>query len=143
MFATQIAKMKGALVTTVVGDSGIQAVKDWGADFVVDYQNEDVLNENKQYDIVIDLSGKMPFSEAKQIMKHSSAYIRTVPGPSSALFSSTCFQVRNINYLCLNPLQNTWPNLQVMQKRGLRLWSVMYILSIHLIKLTRRCQTVN
>jgi NADPH:quinone reductase-like Zn-dependent oxidoreductase len=43
MFATQIAKMNGALVTTVVGDSGIQAVKDWGADFVVNYQNEDVL----------------------------------------------------------------------------------------------------
>ena len=61
MFATQIAKMKGALVTTVVGDSGIQAVKDWGADFVVDYQNEDVLNEKREASSA-ESSGIMDFS---------------------------------------------------------------------------------
>jgi len=43
MFATQIAKMKGAIVTAVVGDSGIQTVQDWGADFIVNYRTEDVL----------------------------------------------------------------------------------------------------
>jgi NADPH:quinone reductase-like Zn-dependent oxidoreductase len=123
MFATQIAKMSGAIVTTVVGDSGIPAGKDWGADFIVNYRNEDVLKGNKQYDVVIDLSGKMPFTKAKKIMKHSSAYIHTPPDQkkSSALFSSTCFQVRNIDYSCLSPLQNISPNLQVMQKVGLRL----------------------
>lgn len=87
MFATQIAKMGGAIVTTVVGDSGIQAGKDWGADFVINYRNEDVLKGNKQYDVVIDLSGKMPFSKAKQIMKHSSAYIHTAPGPKEIISS--------------------------------------------------------
>jgi NADPH:quinone reductase-like Zn-dependent oxidoreductase len=87
MFATQIAKMRGAVVTTVVSGSGVQAVKDWGADFVVNYRNEDVLKANKAYDIVIDLSGKMPFSMAKQIMKPSSVYIHTAPGPKEILSS--------------------------------------------------------
>jgi len=60
MFSRQIAKMKGAIDTTVVGDSGIQEVKDWGANFVINYRNEDIFKYGKQYDIVIYLSGKMP-----------------------------------------------------------------------------------
>ena len=63
------------------------AVTDWGADFVINYQNEDVLKAGKQYDVVIDLPGKMPFSKAKQIIKHSSAFIRTAPGPKEIISS--------------------------------------------------------
>lgn len=105
MFATQIAKIKGAIVTTVVGDSGIQAVKDWGADFIVNYNNEDVLKGNKQYDIVIDLSGKMPFSKAKQVMKHSSAYIHTAPGPKEIIssFFINLFSNKKYKLLMLKP----------------------------------------
>lgn len=105
MFATQIAKIKGALVTTVVGDTGIQAVKDWGADFVVNYSNDDVLKGSKQYDVVIDLSGKMPFSKAKQIMKHSSAYIHTAPGPKEIIssFFINLFSSKKYKLLMLKP----------------------------------------
>jgi len=105
MFATQIAKMDGAIVTTVVSDSGIQAVTDWGADFVVNYQKEDVLKGNKQYDVVIDLSGKMPFSKAKQIMKHSSAYIHTAPGPKEIIssFFINLFSSKKYRLLMLKP----------------------------------------
>ncbi|GAA3951391.1 zinc-binding dehydrogenase [Chitinophaga oryziterrae] len=105
MFATQIAKMSGAIVTTVVGDSGIPAGKDWGADFVVNYRNEDVLKGNKQYDVVIDLSGKMPFTKAKQIMKHSSAYIHTAPGPKEIItsFFINLFSSKKYKLLMLKP----------------------------------------
>jgi NADPH:quinone reductase-like Zn-dependent oxidoreductase len=105
MFATQIAKMDGAIVTTVVSDSGIQAVTDWGADFVVNYQNEDVLKGGKQYDIIIDLSGKMPFSKAKQIMKHSSVYIHTAPGPKEIIssFLINLFSSKKYKLLMLKP----------------------------------------
>ncbi|MBE5320780.1 NAD(P)-dependent alcohol dehydrogenase [Pedobacter sp. MR2016-19] len=105
MFATQIAKMKGAIVTTVAGDSGIKAVKDWGADFVVNYRNEDVLNGNKQYDVVIDLSGKMPYTKAKKIMKRSSAYVHTAPGPKEILssFFINLFSNKKYKLLMLKP----------------------------------------
>lgn len=105
MFATQIAKMSGAIVTTVVGDSGIQAVKDWGADFIVNYNNDDVLKGNKQYDVVIDLSGKVPFSKAKQIMRHSSAYIHTAPGPKEIIssFFINLFSSKKYKLLMLKP----------------------------------------
>ncbi|MET0636948.1 MAG: NAD(P)-dependent alcohol dehydrogenase [Chitinophagaceae bacterium] len=105
MFATQIAKMDGAIVTAVVSNNGIRAVTDWGADFVVNYQNEDVLKGGKQYDIVIDLSGKMPFSKAKQIMKHSSAYINTTPGPKEIIssFFINLFSGKKYKLLMLKP----------------------------------------
>jgi len=105
MFATQIAKMDGAIVTTVVSDSGIKVVTDWGADFVVNYQNEDVLKGGKQYDIVIDLSGKMPFNKAKRIMKHSSIYIHTAPGPKEIIssFFINLFSSKKYKLLMLKP----------------------------------------
>jgi len=105
MFATQIAEMKGAIVTAVVGDSGVQVAKDWGADFVVNYRNEDVLKGNKAYDIVIDLSGKMPFSKAKQIMKHSSTYVHTAPGPKEIIssFFINLFSRKKYKLLMLKP----------------------------------------
>ena len=105
MFATQIAKMNGAIVTAVAGDGGIQAVKDWSADFVINYRSEDVLNGNKQYDVVIDLSGKMPYTKAKKIMKHSSAYVHTAPGPKEILssFFINLFSNKKYKLLMLKP----------------------------------------
>ncbi len=105
MFTTQIAKKKGALVTAVVGNGGVQAAKDWGADFVVNYNNEDVLKRSKQYDIVIDLSGKMPFNKAKKIMKHSSSYVHTAPGPKEIIssFFINLFSSKKYKLLMLKP----------------------------------------
>ena len=105
MFVTQFAKREGAIVTTVVSDSGIRAVTEWGADFVVNYQRDDVLKSNKQYDVVIDLSGKMPFHEAKRMMKHSSIYIHTAPGPKEIIssFFNNLFSARKYKLLMLKP----------------------------------------
>ena len=105
MFMTQIAKMQDAIVTTVVSDTGIKAVTDWGADFVINYANEDVLKAGKKYDVVIDLSGKMPFSKAKQIMKHSSVYVHTAPGPKEIIssFFINLFSSKKYKLLMLKP----------------------------------------
>lgn len=123
MFATQIAKIKDAIVTTVVGDSGIQSVKDWGADFVVNYQNEDVLKGDKQYDIIIDLSGKMPFSKAKQIMKHSSVYIHTAPGPKEIIgsFFINLFLSKKFKLLMLKPSPEYLAELTGYAERGIEI----------------------
>jgi len=80
MFATQIAKLKGAVVTAVVSERGMALAKKWGSDYVVDYKKEDVLTVNKKYDVVIDLSDKVPFEKAKVIMKPAATYVNTTPG---------------------------------------------------------------
>ena len=123
MFATQIANMSGAIVTTVVGDSGIRAVEDWGTDFVINYRNEDVLKGNKQYDIVIDLSGKMPFGKAKQIMKHSSAYIHTAPGPKEIIssFFVNLFSGKKYKLLMLKPAPEYLAELRSYAENGIEI----------------------
>lgn len=123
MFATQIAKMGGGIVTTVVGESGIQAVKDWGADFIVNYRKEDVLKGNKQYDVIIDLSGKMPFSDAKQIMKHSSVYIHTAPGPKQIIssFFINLFSGKKYKLLMLKPSPKHLAELRGYAESGMEI----------------------
>jgi NADPH:quinone reductase-like Zn-dependent oxidoreductase len=87
MFAVQIAKKRGATVTAVVGESGVALAEKWGSDRVLDYRRTNVLGENRRYDAVIDLSDKLPFKQAKAIMKRSSVYVNTVPGPKQIIGS--------------------------------------------------------
>jgi len=105
MFATQIAKMKGAVVTAVVSDSGVKAAKEWGSDLVINYRKEDVLKAAKRYDAVIDLSNQMPYSAAKQIMKASSAYVHTAPGSKEIIssFFISLFSAKKYKVLMLKP----------------------------------------
>jgi NADPH:quinone reductase-like Zn-dependent oxidoreductase len=79
MLAIQLAKQKGAKVTGVCGTNGIEFAKKWGCDTVVDYSKTDVRNLAEQFDIVLELSGKLNFKEAKKIMKPHSVFINPIP----------------------------------------------------------------
>ncbi|RYE28911.1 MAG: NAD(P)-dependent alcohol dehydrogenase, partial [Sphingobacteriales bacterium] len=50
-------------------------------DIVIDYTKENVLSQKKTYDIVIDLSGKMGYANAKQLMKSKALFINPTPKP--------------------------------------------------------------
>lgn len=81
MILLQLLKQKGAHVTAVTSSNGIAFAKKWGADTVIDYRKEQVLSGNETYDIVIDLSGKMGYTNAKQIMKPHSRFLNPTPKP--------------------------------------------------------------
>jgi NADPH:quinone reductase-like Zn-dependent oxidoreductase len=87
MFAVQIAKKRGAVVTAVVGESGMALAEKWGSDRVIDYRKVNILEDKRRYDAVIDLSDKLPFKKAKGIMKKVSVYVNTVPGPKQIIGS--------------------------------------------------------
>jgi NADPH:quinone reductase-like Zn-dependent oxidoreductase len=100
MFAIQIAKRKGAHVTGVASTNSLAWVKRWGSDVVLDYRKEDVVQRGVQYDVVLDLSGKLPYRAAKKIMKPDSVYVNSIPGPREIvgsfvhnLFSKQKYQV--------------------------------------------------
>jgi NADPH:quinone reductase-like Zn-dependent oxidoreductase len=81
MFLLQLLKQQGANVTAVTSTGGIELAKSWGANFVVDYTKENVLSQSITYDIIIDLSGKMGYTNAKQIMKEKALFLNPVPKP--------------------------------------------------------------
>lgn len=81
MVLMQLLKQKGAHITAVTSSNGVAFAKKWGADMVIDYREEDVLSRNETYDIIIDLSGKMGYTNAQQIMKPQSRFLNPTPQP--------------------------------------------------------------
>jgi NADPH:quinone reductase-like Zn-dependent oxidoreductase len=81
MFLLQLLKQRGANVTAVTNSKGTEFAKKWGANSVIDYTKENVLSQKATYDIVIDLSGKMGYKNAKQIMKSKAMFLNPTPKP--------------------------------------------------------------
>lgn len=81
MLLLQLLKQKGASITAVTSTKALDAAKKWGANSVVDYTKQNVLSQKNTYDIVIDLSGKMGYANANQIMKPKSLFLDPTPKP--------------------------------------------------------------
>lgn len=59
----------GARVTGVCGTARQEYVKSLGADEVIDYKKEDVLDRPETYDVIIDILGKSPYSRCRRILR--------------------------------------------------------------------------
>lgn len=81
MFLLQLLKQLSANVTAVTSTKGIEYAKNWGANTVIDYIKENVLSRKLRHDIVIDLSGKISYKNAKRIMKPKSLFLNVTPQP--------------------------------------------------------------
>lgn len=81
MFLLQLLKQRGVQVTAVTSRQGAESAKKWGAKSVIDYAGTNVLSQKATYDIVIDLSGKMGYKNAKQVMKPKSLFLNPTPKP--------------------------------------------------------------
>jgi NADPH:quinone reductase-like Zn-dependent oxidoreductase len=81
MFLLQLLKQRGANITAVTGSNGTEIAKKWGANAVIDYTQKNVLSQKATYDIVVDLSGKMGYTNAKQIMKSKAIFLNPTPKP--------------------------------------------------------------
>jgi 2-desacetyl-2-hydroxyethyl bacteriochlorophyllide A dehydrogenase len=84
LFAIQIAKASGAHVTAVAGTSGLAAVKDMGADIAIDYKKQDATAFPSTFDVIINASGKFPFSAGKKFLTADGRLIE--PSPTIPVF---------------------------------------------------------
>lgn len=64
----QLAKHFGAHVTGVCSTGNVVLVRSLGADRVIDYTKEDVIERGDTYDIIVDTAGTLPFSHSKTIL---------------------------------------------------------------------------
>jgi NADPH:quinone reductase-like Zn-dependent oxidoreductase len=81
MFLLQLLKHTGAIITAVTNTNAMHAARKWGANRVIDYTKDNVLSQGTTYDIIIDLSGKMGYERAKQIMKSKALFLNPTPRP--------------------------------------------------------------
>ncbi|OYX85689.1 MAG: hypothetical protein B7Y83_03845 [Flavobacteriales bacterium 32-34-25] len=79
MFAIQIAKNRGAVVTAVASAKGQEFLKKWGSDYTIDYNKQNVSDLNRKFDVILELSNKLPYPKAKKIMNSQATYITAIP----------------------------------------------------------------
>ncbi len=74
-YAVQIAKHFGAEVTGICSTRNIELVKELGADFAIDYTEEDFTQSSKKYDIIFDAVDKIESSKRKVSLNETGVYL--------------------------------------------------------------------
>jgi NADPH:quinone reductase-like Zn-dependent oxidoreductase len=123
IFAIQIAKKRGAVVTAVVGTKGVAKAASWGADKVIDYTRQGVQRLNKKFDVVIDLSTKLSFKTAKTMMKGNGIFITTLPSPQMLIYSffNNLFSGKKLKILILKPSLEGFETLGNLAEKDLQI----------------------
>jgi NADPH:quinone reductase-like Zn-dependent oxidoreductase len=68
-FAVQIAKSFGAEVTGVCSTRNIEMVRSIGADHVIDYTRQDYTENDRRYDLIIDMVGNHGLLKNRSVLK--------------------------------------------------------------------------
>lgn len=123
MFAIQLAKKRGARVTAVVGPAGGQRATQLGADVVVDYTKQDIGQLTQRFDALIDLSDKLTFKAAKQLLKPRATFVNMLPSPQGLVLSffHNLFSSRKRKTLILKPTAAGLNALAALARHGLQI----------------------
>ena len=92
-YAVQIAKSFGAEVTGVCSKRNVDMVRSIGAEYVIDYTNEDFTQTGQQYDLILDNMGNRSLSDMKRILSPKGIYLLNAYSP--ALMMQLIFQSKN------------------------------------------------
>jgi NADPH:quinone reductase-like Zn-dependent oxidoreductase len=82
-YALQLAKHFGAEVTGVCSTSNLEMVRSLGTDKVIDYTQEDFVQNGETYDLVFDAVDKLSFSRAKKTLKETGIYLNVAKDSGS------------------------------------------------------------
>ena len=84
-YSIQLAKHFGAEVTGVDSTAKLDMMRALGADQVIDYTQEDYLDCNETYDLVIDVVGKHSVLKRLRLLKKNGVYFLAFARPSHIL----------------------------------------------------------
>ena len=75
LYAVQLAKEAGAIVTGVCSTRNIELAKSVGCDKVVDYKKEDFTRTDQKYDVILGINGCNPMKKYKSILKKTGIFV--------------------------------------------------------------------
>jgi NADPH:quinone reductase-like Zn-dependent oxidoreductase len=74
-FAVQIAKSFGADVTGVCSTRNVERVRSIGADWIIDYTQEDFTRSGQRYDLILDCVGNHSLAACRRVLNPRGIYI--------------------------------------------------------------------
>ena len=86
-FAVQIAKTLGAEVTGVTSTGNVELVRSLGADYVIDYTEEDFTRGKQRYDVILDNVMNHPSPATAQVLTRTGMLIPNSVGNSGGFFA--------------------------------------------------------
>ncbi len=84
-FAVQIARILGAEVTAVCGESNLHFVSELGADHVIDYHQTPAPAITGPFDCVFDVFGQYRARDFRDSLKPDGVYVNTIPNRKTVL----------------------------------------------------------
>jgi len=109
----QLAKLAGAKVTVVDSADKLELLKQLGADYAIDYQNEDLADTGERYDLIFNIHTKSGFTTGLKLLKKegrllimNTYFLQIIAGLFVNLFSSksvkpgmTKYRTEDLDYL--------------------------------------------
>lgn len=86
-FSVQLARHLGAEVTGVDSTKKLDTLRAIGANHVIDYTQEDYINNGQTYDLIIDVVGRRGFAHRLKLLKADGYYFLAYAGPSHIVIS--------------------------------------------------------
>ena len=86
-FAVQLAKVAGARVTAVASGDGIDFVRPFAPERLIDYRREDWKTIPERFDVVFDASGTATFPECRRLLAPGGVSAHALPGATFYLWS--------------------------------------------------------
>ena len=74
-YAVQFAKLFGAEVTGVDSHRKLDMLRSFGADQVIDYTQEDFIQNGQMYDLILDLVARRPIFDCKRALSPNGVYV--------------------------------------------------------------------
>lgn len=75
IYAVQLAKQQGAVVTGVCSGSNFKMVQSLGTEYLIDYKKEEYSLGKEKFDMVFDAVGKTTKSKAKKVLNKGGAFV--------------------------------------------------------------------
>jgi len=86
-FAIQIAKARGAHITSTSGSSNFELAKKLGADAVNGYTKDDFRKMAEKFDAILDAAGLMEYSDILRLLKKGGVHASTLFFPPSSIYA--------------------------------------------------------
>lgn len=125
IFAIQIAKLYGAYLTATASSSHQNLLRELRVDRAVDYQKTDLRQENVRYDVILDCSSQLPWSDAEPLLTEDGTYLDLQPslGTMAGSFIHNIFSNKKHDVVGVEVTKADLRRLcDLVEQRGLRIF---------------------